>query len=117
MDICKYLNRILALPDKTRTKRRSFRTQTNAPIRDLFDFVYKTFELTSFDQLLRDQERLNKKVLQLDALNEVGGQSNKFMKFFKSVSILQFFQNTGCTLCQSSSAFLSQMANCKFFGP
>ncbi|KAI6183887.1 Polyphosphoinositide phosphatase [Aphelenchoides bicaudatus] len=71
------------LPDKNQSKRRrSFKT--NEPARCLFDYVYRTFELTSFDKLLRDEERLNKKSLQLDSLNEVPGQSNKFMKFFKA---------------------------------
>lgn len=75
----------LAAPSKTRIERRSFRPLNRDEKRDIFDYVYRTFELTSFDQLLREQERLNKKVLQLDALNEAIGQPNSFMKFFKAV--------------------------------
>jgi hypothetical protein len=88
------------MPGKNQNRRRSFRALANEPVRDQFDYVYKTFELTSFDQLLREQERLNKKTLQLDALNEITGQSNKFMKFFKTVS----FSHKMDALCQLSSA-------------
>lgn len=88
-----FLNKlILATPSKNKPERRSLRPlNKNDETSTLFDYVYRTFELTSFDQLLRDQERLQKKVLQLDSLNEAAGQSNTFMKFFKAVSICQLY--------------------------
>ncbi|CAD5215603.1 unnamed protein product [Bursaphelenchus xylophilus] len=52
--------------------------------RDLFDLVNRTFEMTSFDQLLKDQSLLTKKSLQLNSLNKTNNQSNNFLRIFKS---------------------------------
>lgn len=71
-----------AAPPKNKVERRTFRPLNKDGEHDIFDYVYRTFELTSFDQLLREQEKLNKKVLQLNALNETLGQPNTFKRLF-----------------------------------
>lgn len=102
------------MPLKNKTERRSLRPLNKDDERDMFDYVYRTFELTSFDQLLRDQEKLQKKVLQLDSLNETIGQSNTFMKFFKAVSVCQLcFDKIGTNfrvlICFANENFITSL--------
>ncbi|KAI6194548.1 Polyphosphoinositide phosphatase [Aphelenchoides besseyi] len=51
---------------------------------DIFDVAHRTFQLTSFDLLLREQEKTSKRPLQLVSLNQTFGQQNTFMKLFKA---------------------------------
>ncbi|CAD5211246.1 unnamed protein product [Bursaphelenchus okinawaensis] len=50
---------------------------------DLFDLVHRTFEMSSFDQLLKDQAVIVKRSLQMNSLNKPTQQANNFMKIFK----------------------------------
>ena len=53
---------------------------------DLYDIAHRTFELTSLDLLLREQERLGRRASALNSLNQSVSATSAFMKLFNRVS-------------------------------